>query len=157
MDSTQWQKHKHIKVGRLWTWRIPYIGNHLWKKMFTDFMSLGAFANIFLCYFLLITKKFNWITKFMNVFSWTLWQSTYRESFLLQTIPDIRYTVNDSLYERKMHISREILRMHSFFSMHNTILPFNNCGTQHINRPRHLVLHFLLQYPACIWAWLQYG
>ena len=33
----------------------------------------------------------NGITKFANVFSWTLWQSTYCKSFLSQTIPDIRY------------------------------------------------------------------
>ena len=50
---------------------ILYIGNRSRKKMLVDFASLGAFANIFLYYFLLITKKLNWITKFANVFSWT--------------------------------------------------------------------------------------
>ena len=38
---------------------IPYIGNCSQKKMFADFTSLGAFVNIFLYYFLLITKNFN--------------------------------------------------------------------------------------------------
>ena len=30
---------------------IPYIGNHSQKKTFTDFVNLGAFANIFLYFF----------------------------------------------------------------------------------------------------------
>ena len=28
--------------------KVPYITNHSQKKMFADFTSLGAFANIFL-------------------------------------------------------------------------------------------------------------
>ena len=36
---------------------IPYIRNRLRKKMFANFVSLGAFTNIFLEYLLLITKK----------------------------------------------------------------------------------------------------
>ena len=36
---------------------ILYIRNRLRKKMFANFMSLGAFTNIFLEYLLLITKK----------------------------------------------------------------------------------------------------
>ena len=38
---------------------LPYIMNRYQKKTFADFASLGAFMNIFLHYFLLITKKFN--------------------------------------------------------------------------------------------------
>ena len=36
------------------TYILLYIGNHLRKKMFTDFVSLGAFANIFLYVLFLI-------------------------------------------------------------------------------------------------------
>ena len=48
--------------------RLPYIGNHSRKKVFADFASLGAFANIFLYYFLLITKN----SKFADIFLQTL-------------------------------------------------------------------------------------
>ena len=40
--------------------------------------------------------------------------------------------------ERKIHLLREISRMHLFLLMHNTIFEFNNCGTWHLNKLRHL-------------------
>ena len=59
--------------------------------MFADFANLGAFATIFLALFDVVMKIFNRNTKFANVFSRMLQQSTCRESFLSRTIPNIRY------------------------------------------------------------------
>ena len=49
----------HVNMMFVLHMHVPYIGNRSQKKMFADFTNLGLFANIFLYYFLLITKKFN--------------------------------------------------------------------------------------------------
>ena len=40
----------------------------------------------------------NWITKFTNIFLWTLWQSTYHKRFLSRTIPDMRCDTGEYSY-----------------------------------------------------------
>ena len=69
---------------------IPYIRNRSQKKIFTDFVNLGAFANIFLHYFLYQSHFPVVITKFANVFREHC-DNRHRKSFLLQMISDIRY------------------------------------------------------------------
>ena len=80
---------------------------------------------------------------------WTLWMHCCKSLIV-------------TFYKRKIHILREISRMHSFFLMHNTILLFNklnNCGTQCLNGPRHLFHVFYCNAQCiieslyvCIWA-----
>ena len=51
-----------------------------------------------------------------------------------------------AISERRMHISREILRISLFSLMYGTTIltsiKFNNFGTQHLNRPRHSLHSF---------------
>ena len=56
-----------------------------------------------------------------------------------------------AISERKMYLSGQVPRMHSFLLIHNTIIKFNNCNTRHVNRPRRLFHSFCYtNYPAYI-------
>ena len=77
-----------IRVYSFVNVRVPYIGNRLRKKMFADFVNLGAFATIFLALFD-VMKILNRNTKFVNIFLRMLKQSTCRKSFLSRMIPYI--------------------------------------------------------------------
>ena len=77
----------------------------------------------------------------------SMWEDNKHDKYAVKLI-----IIDLAISKRKMHISREISKMPSFYLMHNTkllFIKFNNCGTRHLNESRHF-LFILLPYPVYI-------